>query len=302
MHSIPSYPDRVPLELEHGDVLQPYLLKWRYGVSELSMASLYPFTMKRKYTVSSYKTSQGDSHFLFIGKQHQGESIEDYAFLPGGYPGPELLERLFSQVGEVNTIGGELAPAWKAAIEADHPRLIIGEDRDNTDYLYERNSLVELVGQSLHKKLAHVLHFVEDHLDRVLIPAELANPHDMVRILDGWAKNRDVVEDYNATLLAIEHLRKLNLKGAVLYAGDTPVAFTLGEYDGCSRFIIHIEKAVPDVRGVYQYINRAFAASLPDSVKIVNREQDLGIPGLRQAKLTYKPVSFGMKYKIRVRT
>lgn len=266
------------------------------------MASLYPFTVKRQYTVSSYQSLEGNPHYLFIGKQQQGGSIEDYAFLPGGYPGPEVLENLFTMVGEVNTISEQLSPAWKAAVEANHPRLSIGEDRDNADYLYERNSLVELVGQSLHKKLAHVLHFVEDHPDRVLIPAEIANAHDMVRILDCWAKDRDVVEDYNATLLAIEQLRKLNLKGAVLYAGNTPVAFTLGEYDGCSRFIIHIEKAVPEVRGVYQYINRAFAASLPDSVKIINREQDLGIPGLRQAKLTYKPASFGMKYKIRVKT
>lgn len=264
------------------------------------MASLYPFTMKRQYTVSSYKTPQGDSHFLFIGKQLQQGTMEDYAFLPGGYPGPDLLESLFSRVGEVNTIAEQLAPAWKAAIDANHPRLAIEEDRDNADYLYDRTSLVELVGQSLHKKLAHVHHFIEDHPNRVLIPAEIANAQDMVRILDGWAKGRDVVEDYNATLLAIDQLRALKFRGAVLYAGDTPVAFTLGEYDGCSRFIIHIEKAVPEVRGVYQYINRAFAASLPESVKIVNREQDLGIPGLRQAKLTYKPVSFGMKYKIRV--
>jgi uncharacterized protein len=302
MHSIPIYPDSVPLELEHGSFLQPYLLKWRLGISELSMASLYPFTQKRHYSVSGYTPPNGGSHFLFIGKQQQGESIEDYAFLPGGYPGADLLERLFIQVGEVNTIGEESAPAWKAAIKADHPHLIIGEDRDNADYLYEKSSLVELVGQSLHKKLVHVHHFVEDHPDRVLIPAEIAKPQDMVRILDGWAKDRDVIEDYDATILAIEHLQELNLKGAVLYAGDTPVAFTLGEYDGCTRFIIHIEKAVPDVRGVYQYINRAFAASLPDSVKIINREQDLGIPGLRQAKLTYKPASFGMKYKIRVKT
>ncbi|PKL14339.1 MAG: hypothetical protein CVV52_02190 [Spirochaetae bacterium HGW-Spirochaetae-8] len=299
MHSIPFYPDSVPLTLEHGDLLQPYLLKWRHGVSELSMASLYPFTKKRNYTVSRYENTQGESHFLFIGQQTQNEVMEDYAFLPGGYPGPYMVEKLFSHIAEINTISEQSAPIWKAEIEANHPKLIIGEDRDNADYLYERKSLVDLVGQSLHKKLAHVLHFVEDHPDRVLIPAELANPHDMVQVLDGWAKGRDVIEDYNATLLAIEQLRNLNLKGAVLYAGNTPVAFTLGEYDGCTRFIIHIEKAIPDVRGVYQYINRAFAASLPDSVKTVNREQDLGIPGLRQAKLTYKPASFGMKYRIR---
>jgi hypothetical protein len=121
-----------------------------------------------------------------------------------------MVEKLFSHIAEINTISEQSAPIWKAEIEANHPKLIIGEDRDNADYLYERKSLVDLVGQSLHKKLAHVLHFVEDHPDRVLIPAELANPHDMVQVLDGWAKGRDVIEDYNATLLAIEQLRNLN--------------------------------------------------------------------------------------------
>lgn len=301
MESIPSYPHEVPLKLEHASALQPYLLANRYGISEYSMASLFPFTQKRHYTVSSYTTSNNDTAYLFKGVQwHEGKE-ELFAMLPSGYPGPKILEDLFKHVGEVNTIAGELLDQWKHAISSVHSTLELCEDRDNADYIYDRNALVHLPGPSLHKKLAHVLHFANDHPNRVLIPSHLAKKEDMISVLDRWAEGRDTVEDYAATLLAIEYQRELNLKGVVLYAEDEPVAFTLGEEDRPSRFIIHIEKAIGSIRGVYQYINHAFAAELPEWVTEINREQDLGIPGLRQAKLTYKPSYLLMKYRIRNR-
>ena len=287
------------MEGGHVSVLQPYLLERRHGISEYSMASLMPFTKKRAYTVSSYTDSAGNPQYLFKGTQNTAGHTELYAFLPGGYPGRAMLDDLFTQVAEVNTIGKHQFSLWQEQLEENHSGLILMEDRDNADYLYDRQELVNLTGQSLHKKLVHALHFAEDHPNRVLIPSQQAKTADMVVILDEWSAGRALVEDYAATLLAIEHRNELGLLGAVLYADDKPVAFTLGESDGDTRFIIHFEKAIPGPRGVYQYINRAFAASLPETVVEVNREQDLGILGLRQAKLTYKPSGFVWKYKIR---
>jgi uncharacterized protein len=299
MHSIPSFPERTPLVLAHASVIQPYLIQHRQGISEYSMASLYPFTKKRHYTVSSFVDEDGKLQYVFYGQKSNDIDSGLYAFLPGGYPGKVLLDQIFETVDEINTIGEHQLHSWQENLEKSHHAKEIIEDRDNADYLYERKDLIELVGQSLHKKLVHAHRFAEDHPDRVLIPAHLVQQSDMVAVLDAWAAGRDVVEDYNSTLTAINHQEELNLRGAVLYAKDRPVAFTLGEYDGPSRFIIHIEKAITELKGVYQYINRAFAASLPDSVLEINREQDLGIPGLRQAKLTYKPSGFVIKYKIK---
>ena len=299
MHSIPTYPEDTPLELDHAPVLQPYLLQRRHGISELSMASLFPFTRKRHYTVSRYEDEGGEEGFIIRGLQWTDGKEERFAILPSGYPGEALTKDLLSKVAEINTIGGHALSPWAQALEQRFPGLSVQEDRDNADYIYDRKSLVELVGQSLHKKLAHALHFAEDHPNRVLVPSHLAKVSDMVRILDIWTEGRDLVEDYKATLAAIEHQRELGLRGMVLYAGNTPVAFTLGEDDGPGRFIIHIEKAIGSYRGVYQYINRAFASELPERITEINREQDLGIPGLRQAKMTYKPSRLLMKYRIR---
>jgi hypothetical protein len=78
------------------------------------------------------------------------------------------------------------------------------------------------------------------------------------------------------------------------------VAYCLGEELALGRsFVIHIEKAVlgEDIKGIYQYINQAFASVLTEKYETINREQDLGNPGLRQAKESYQPIGFVKKYK-----
>ena len=240
----------------------------------------------------------GEKQYIFTGLLSPHGNGERFAFLPGGYPGKELVDSLFSTVVEINTIGSHHTRIWTTQLKQNHPGLELVEDRDNFDYVYDRTSLVELTGQSLHKKLVHVHHFAEDHPNRVLAPAHLVQSSDMLEVLDAWASGKDSPEDVDATKTTSLLIQELGLSGGVLYANDKPVAFTLSEQDGPQRVVIHIEKAAPGYRGIYQYINRSYAASLPESVVEINREQDLGIPGLRQAKMTYTPKDFIRKYKV----
>ena len=299
MHRIPEYPDSTPLELEHKDELQPYLLSRRHGISEYSMASLYPFTRKRGYKVAYYLNTDGNKEYLFVGTQLYNEQEEKFAILPGGFPTKEVIALLQNEVNEINTIAKETIDHWKEHIEKHYPTLTFEEDRDNADYIYEKRSLIELVGPALHKKLVHAQKFMKEHPERILLPSNVAPKKDMIYILEQWAQNKTSVEDQEATLLAIKHQEALNLKGYVLYSKDIPIAFALGEEDN-QRFIIHIEKALFQYKGVYQYINRAFASELGEDIIEINREQDLGIDGLRQAKMTYQPSFLLMKYKIRI--
>jgi hypothetical protein len=81
--------------------------------------------------------------------------------------------------------------------------------------------------------------------------------------------------------------------------GDTPAAYTIGEPLMKGRsFVVHFEKAADGYRGIYQFINKAFAAMLPKHYKWINREQDLGDEGLRQSKMTYRPSGFVKKYRV----
>ena len=91
---------------------------------------------------------------------------------------------------------------------------------------------------------------------------------------------------------AFEHFENLGLEGLILYVGEQPVAVTMGSRLSEDTFDVHFEKAREDVQGAYGAINRAFARYLREkypSLRYLNREDDLGLPGLRKAKLSYNP-------------
>jgi hypothetical protein len=87
------------------------------------------------------------------------------------------------------------------------------------------------------------------------------------------------------------------MEGALYFIDGKPAGWCLGEgLAGATIFSIHFEKAAGGYKGMYQYMNQAFAAMLPPHYTYINREQDLGDEGLRQAKMTYRPCSFVKKY------
>ena len=89
------------------------------------------------------------------------------------------------------------------------------------------------------------------------------------------------------------------MMGIILYVWDEPVAWTLAEITQKNKTaVILFEKALASYKGSFQYINYAFAGYLPEYIEFINREQDLGDEGLRQAKMTYKPIKFIKKYRI----
>ena len=84
-----------------------------------------------------------------------------------------------------------------------------------------------------------------------------------------------------------------------VYIDDSLEAFSVGSFNpGENMAVIHIEKANPEIRGLYQYINREFLIHAFPQAALVNREDDLGIEGLRKAKMSYNPVGFERKYLV----
>ena len=112
-------------------------------------------------------------------------------------------------------------------------------------------------------------------------------------------------EDMKEELIGIKKLFanfdiiKDRLKIAGIFIDGKLEAFTMGEYINPNMALIHIEKANPMIRGLYPYINQQFLVNEFSDVEFVNREEDLGIEGLRKAKLSYHPVKFIEKYTVR---
>ena len=85
-----------------------------------------------------------------------------------------------------------------------------------------------------------------------------------------------------------------------IYIDGRLEAFAIGSYNEKEKMaIIHIEKANPEIRGLYQFINQQFLIHEFPEAEIVNREDDMGLPALRQAKLSYEPMEFARKFRIR---
>ena len=175
---------------------------------------------------------------------------------------------------------------------------LVQEDRDNFDYLYYRKDLAELSGREYHKKRNLVNGFINSY-ECVQKPLTEENVKDAIAVLDEWRSTKGYDGDYAAAREGLENFIDLGMRGAVYYVEGQAVGWCLGEPIAKAKmFAIHFEKACDRFKGIYQFINQAFAQSLPSYCTYINREQDLGNEGLRQAKMTYRPCSFVRKYRV----
>ena len=98
----------------------------------------------------------------------------------------------------------------------------------------------------------------------------------------------------------LKNCSQLCVRMAGVYIDGKLEAFTIGSYNEFENMaVIHIEKANPEINGLYQFINREFLVrSFPEEMILVNREDDVGMEGLRRAKMSYNPIDFARKYSI----
>jgi uncharacterized protein len=292
--SVPCFPDFAPLDLNLKDDLHPRLSLTADGVSEFSFAGLYLFRSKYNYRISR---NGKDGGFIISGEQ-DGKT---FFMTPCSAPDRETLESLFASHDYWKNISETVLSPVREELEGHG--IVFEEDKNNFDYLYNRNDLAELAGKKFHKKKNHVNHFLNtypDHEQRqmtsALIPAA-------IEVLDQWrqnalSKSEGDDADYKSAKEALDLFDSLALRGSLFFVAGKPAAWCLGESVARGKiFVIHFEKAIEEYRGIYQFVNQAFAESLPRFFTLINREQDLGNEGLRQAKMTYRPCGFVQKYR-----
>lgn len=282
---IGTYPDLTELDLADRPLLDPLLRELREGVSELTFAGLYCFRATHNYRVGRL----ADGTLVLTGS----DKGKCFFVCPFALPRKELLDELFARCTCMKLVTAAQAERLRGA---GHD---IVEDRDNFDYLYRREQLASLAGRALQKKrnLVHAFARANDYRTLPLSPERVA---DALWVLEAWREHARDLADYAPSRDALVHLAEFGLQGRITYVAEKPAAYALGEPAAASgMFIVHYEKTVPDIKGLYQFINMDFARALPPELGIINREQDLGDPGLRQAKMTYRPHGFVMKYRAR---
>lgn len=173
--------------------------------------------------------------------------------------------------------------------------------RNEADYIYYSQDLINLSGRKYHSKRNHLSNFKLNYkyTYESITPENIS---DCIEIAKKWRQEKG--EDESGYLYkedfalnkAFEKFEQLDFKGGIIKIEGKPVAFTVGEEINDQTYLIHFEKALNGYDGLYAAINNEFATVQLSKYKYINREEDMGIEGLRKAKLSYKPAILLEKY------
>lgn len=289
-----------PLTLEDKAIFDKYLKPYKFKTCEYSFTSLFMWRKALDIQFAIYKDMLIIKKLDFQGSYHlmepigyTRENLKEVVSDLMNYKTTEGLDYLFKDAEE---------PFIHDLREVFGDELIIEEDRDNFDYIYTSEKLISLSGKKLHSKKNHYNNFIKNNTYRVE-PITDGLICDCIKAAREWCRKNDCKGYLLYELRAIEEMLKsnhyLDFKGMIIYVNDKISAFTIGEQVNDEMAIIHVEKADSTINGLYAFINKTFVENYFSHVPFINREQDLGIEGLRKAKLTYQPVRLEPKYLVK---
>ncbi|MDR2089154.1 MAG: phosphatidylglycerol lysyltransferase domain-containing protein, partial [Clostridiales Family XIII bacterium] len=185
-------------------------------------------------------------------------------------------------------------------------KLRIEADRANFDYVYNTQDLIELKGRDYHAKKNHLNYFLNNY-EYEYVSLHSAMADEAMDFIRRFNERKNLADTHEKELLLMEeramhdvfhNLEAIGyLTGAIRINGSIE-ALSIGGRLGKKTVTVHVEKANTEFRGLYQAINNEFCKHVAKDVKRINREEDMGIPGLRKAKLSYKPVMLVEKYTV----
>ena len=186
-------------------------------------------------------------------------------------------------------------------------RFVAESDRDFSDYLYWRESLVSLAGKKLQPKRNLYNRFIKNYPDYEYLPLTPDGFDECLHLEQSWRAQK-VDADFEMAMNAerrslhfvFQHWEELGAEGGLIRVDGKVVAFTYGAPINYDTYGVCLEKADTSYEGAFAAINKEFVSRIPENYTFVNREEDLGLEGLRKAKLAYQPVVILQKYTVRL--
>ncbi|HHY65090.1 MAG TPA: DUF2156 domain-containing protein [Clostridiaceae bacterium] len=295
------------ISFEEQDLFNEIFGRTKPVASEFTFA--YLFMWRRDYNLS-YAIIE--DHLCLVS---QSKAYKPYSFCPipvgGEYDPPKFyracrwIEEYFRDMG--------FQPMFARVSEGCLGRLIdVFGDRaeitplENTfDYVYNASDLINLPGKKYSSKRNHIHQFMRKYGEYEYVPVSENNIQECKRIIDAWADLHETNTDPDhseryACYELLDNWGKFQVKGALIKVNGRFEAFTIGELLNPETAVVRIEKANAEIHGLYTLINRDFCANEWSHVKYVNREEDLGIEGLRKSKLSYNPAFMVNKFLVKV--
>ena len=286
-----------PLEIVDKPIFDRFLALDPPEISELSFTNLFmwrkknrPVWLEQDGCVSVIMRPMNSAPFGIqpFGTGDKGKAL-DTLF--------ECLRNVFPQ-GQIQRVGEGFVKKW-----VDRERYSCTFDRDNSDYVYLVQDLIDLAGRKYHRKKHQLNRFTRSYpfeyreMDAEMVECFLDMQEEWCQ-MKGCEENQDLVSEDYAIREALTRFEELDYQGGAIQIDTKLEAISLGEILDAQTAVIHVEKANPEVPGLYTAMNHLFCLHAWSGARYVNREQDLGISGLRTAKESYYPHHMVRKYTL----
>ncbi len=297
--TIQAMPDIQPLTLDDRSLITGYLNKYPPEISEHTFTNLFIWQPFRPVFFAEINNS---IVFLVKSINENGEYIL-YGPPIGDIIMPDIISAFSSRasmIGAVRIPDGDIENLFPV-------KYLVNEDRGNADYVYRVSDLAELAGRHFSKKRNKIKQCLNKHsCEYVPITPELIAECETMQ--ENWCNTRDCSRDpglcneANAIAETFAHFEAFELIGGAIRVDGEIQAYAIAEELHPGTAVWHFEKAMANIPGLGQLINQWFSKFGLSNFDYVNREQDLGIPGLRQAKKSYFPHHMVKKNSISLST
>ena len=288
---IKSYPEFHPLEKEHKPLFDELFLKFPPAISEFTFTNLYSWRNIYKISLTLFDG--------FIVLRSERDNKKRFFMPLGDGSVKNVIEKILN---EANTSFIRLPEVTGELFSADN-HFVLGLDRDNYDYLFKAEDLVSLKGKKYDGKRNLIKKFNSMHKYEYL-KLDATSIKQCLDFEERWCsvKDCDGVEGLSNERQAIREMVD-NCSDFQLIAGAIKVegkisALALAERLNKNTLVMHVLKADPNMVGLYQVVTNEFLTHEAGNFEYVNFEQDLGVAGLRTAKLSYHPIELVKKYTL----
>ncbi len=293
---IPEFPDSREVTLEDKQLFDSLFAADPPDISAYTFTNIFAWRGSYNTLVSRI----GECLLVHYNRQGTRRCLRPL----GGRCARPAIEQAFQRAGEAPLEFAYL-PTSVAELFRGDPRYTLDLDRDNWDYLYLASDLIDLPGRKYDAKRNFINRIKSQHqYEYVCLDHKLAA--ECHEFADRWCDERscDTVEGLRRERCAVYEMltdfAPLGLRGGAIRIDGRVVAFSLGEALNPETLVVHVEKADGSIDGLYQLINNEFCLNEAAAYAYVNREQDLGVPGLRKAKESYHPTRLVETWRLRL--
>jgi hypothetical protein len=299
-----------PIEIEDYGTLRPFFENQPYRHSNYSLFSIVVWSNQAFRT--SYALREGSVLFL---NESVLNSADRHLFLPVSpvkKPRPAQLCALAMEAGitQYRFVPDEyMLYHDRGEIET---LFTITEQPEYEDYIYLAEDLARLRGNRFAGKRNQIHQFVREYVKTDRATVEKMTPDhrgDCLRFLEKWCEIRDCDADQNydlscerkAAVLALQSIHRLDVEGIVIRVDGVVSAFAIASRLRDDIGVLNFEKAFPDIKGLYQFLDRECARNLLSVYRYINKESDMGVSNLAQMKKSYHPVTKEKCYRLQLR-